>query len=159
MFKVDRFCWAEDLTSLALTSLKVRAGNRVNYRDVWNRLREGAINRFSISHPHLKDVIDHFLGALFDADPTSSAQFFIDVLGLFLDPNVEVPNKPGNLLYLAIAQQGDIRVGANVRHSRGENAGGAVESREGLVELSHVSTDGRLTLHEIDRISSISQFE
>ena len=39
---------------------------------------------------------------------------------------------------------------ADVHHLRSENAGGTIQRREGLVELSHVSAEGRFAFHQIN---------
>ena len=44
-------------------------------------------------------------------------------------------------------------------HLRGEDAGGAVEGRERLVELGHVPADRRLALDEVDREAGVGDLE
>ena len=48
---------------------------------------------------------------------------------------------------------------ARGHHLRGEDAGRAVERREGLVELGHVAADRRLALDEVDREAGVGDLE
>ena len=70
-----------------------------------------------------EDVVHDFLGAFLDADPAARAQFFVYVLGFFLDAHVEVSYETGDLFHLTVGQQSEGRVGADVRHLGGEDAG------------------------------------
>ena len=42
-------------------------------------------------------------------------------------------------------------------HLRRQDAGGAIERREGLVELGHVPADGRLAFHQVDVLAGVGQ--
>jgi len=46
---------------------------------------------------------------------------------------------------------------ADLGHLGREDAGGAVEGRESLVELGHVAADGRLALDEEDLLAGVGQ--
>ena len=53
----------------------------------------------------------------------------------------------------------DHRVLADRHHLRREDAGGAVERGEGLVEHRHVAADGGLALDEVDLLARIGDLE
>ncbi len=44
-------------------------------------------------------------------------------------------------------------------HLGGQDAGGAVEGRERLVELGHVAADRRLALDQVDREAGVGELE
>ena len=48
---------------------------------------------------------------------------------------------------------------AHLHHLRGQDAGRAVEGGEGLVQLSHVAANGRLSLDQIDVIPGVGQLQ
>ena len=48
---------------------------------------------------------------------------------------------------------------AGIHHFGREDAGGAIQRGEGLVELSHVPADGWFALHKVDREASIRNFK
>ncbi len=48
---------------------------------------------------------------------------------------------------------------AHGEHLGGEDAGGAVQGGEGLVELGHVPADGRLALHHINVVAAVGDFQ
>ncbi len=72
---------------------------------------------------------------------------------------MEVADVAGDLLDLAVAQQVDVRMPADVRHLGRQDAGRAVERREGLVELGHVAADRRLALDQVDLVAGVGQLE
>ena len=48
---------------------------------------------------------------------------------------------------------------ADIEHFRGENTGGTIQGREGLVKLRHVTADGRFSFHQDHVVSAICNFE
>ena len=55
--------------------------------------------------------------------------------------------------------QRDVRVLGHVHHLGGENAGGAVNGGEGLVELRHLAADGAFAFHHDNADAGISRVE
>ena len=53
----------------------------------------------------------------------------------------------------------NIRVRPYGNHARCQDAGCAVQGGEGLVKLSHVTTDGRLALNHVYRMTGIRDFQ
>ena len=98
-------------------------------------------------------------GAVLDAEIAAGTGVLVDVAGLpaHLDP--EVAHIAGDLLHLAEGQQVDVRVLADLHHLRSEDAGRAVERREGLVELGHLAADARLPLHQVDMLAGVGEGE
>ena len=65
----------------------------------------------------------------------------------------------GDRLDLGVRQQVDHLVLADRHHLRREDAGGAVERREGLVEHRHVAADGAGALDEVDLLAGVGDLE
>ena len=122
-------------------------------------MRKGGVDGLAVAEAGLEFVIDDFLRAFFPADAAAGAILGLDVAGAFLDGDGEIADKAIHFLHLGIGQQGDVGVIARQNHFGGQDAGRAVESWEGLIELGHVATDGWFTFHQVDRETRIGNLE
>jgi hypothetical protein len=163
LLEVDRVAVAAGLDAGlgALSGLELDAGLRVDDDELRHRLREGHVDRLPVVHAQVELVRrlalleDAGLDALLAAD----AQVFDDVAGLAPHLHREVAHVSVDLGDLGVRPDGDVGMRLHVRHLRGEDAGGAVERGEGLVELGHVAADRRLAFHEVDVLAAVGEGE
>src|SRR5208283_5409675 len=159
--QVDRMALAAgvDAGLLALAGLEVDAGFRVDDRHLRNGLREGDIDRLALAQPHVEFVYELALlvDACLDALQAADTKVFHDVARLASHRHLEVADVPIHLGHFGVGPQGDIGMGAHRRHLRGQDAGGAIEGGEGLIELGHVAADGRFPLHQVDLLAGVGK--
>lgn len=91
--------------------------------------------------------------------PAAGAEVFFDVARLLLDGDVEVADKSLDGCDLRVGIDLYVLVLSRVDHLRGQDARRAVEGREGLVELRHLTADSRLCLDDVDRESGVGDVE
>jgi hypothetical protein len=60
---------------------------------------------------------------------------------------------------VAVGQQFDSRMASSLYQARGQDAGGAVVGREGLVQPDHVPPDGGGPFHQIDLNTCIREVQ
>ncbi len=159
LVEVDGAGGAHLLADAAFAPLEPDARPVVDHGDLRNGLREGRVDRLAVSHPRFEDVIDHFPGALLDAQAAPVAGRLLDVAGFPANASAEVPDRARDLLELGVRQQCDVVVLACFRHLRRQDTGGAIERRKGLVVLRHVAADTRLALDEVDGVAGIRQLQ
>ena len=157
--EIDGIGRAEFLTGFAGAFLEVGAVWLVDDRVFRDSLREGGVDGFAVAQPGFVDIVDDFLGAFFLADATAGADCFVDIAGFLPDGDGEVAHIAIDLFHFALGVQLDIRVVASGHHLGGQDAGGAVQGGEGLVELGHMPADGWFSLDQVDRETGVGDLE
>ena len=165
LLEVDRLPIAAGLHAglLALvrqdTALEVQADFRVDQHHLGRGLRERNVHRLALAEAFIEIVVEFGLlvDAMGDALLAAGAEVFQHVPRLAADGHLEVAHIAVHFHDLRVAPQRDVLVGADLGHLRSQNAGRAVQRREGLVELGHVPADGGLTLHEVNLLAGVSQ--
>ncbi len=112
-----------------------------------HRLRERDVDGLGRLQPHV-ELVGGFGRAFLHADLAADALGPVDHGGLLADVHGEVAHVALDLVHLAVGHELDVLVLGAVDHARREDARGAVDSGESLVELGHVPTDGGLLLDD-----------
>ena len=123
LVEIDGIGRAEFFAGFAGAFLEVGAVLLVDHRVFWHCLREGGVDRFAVAQPGFVDLIDHFLGAFFLADPAAGAQLFVDIAGFLADGDGEIAHVAIHLV--TSLQVNSVMLGwrANGHHLRGQDAG------------------------------------
>ena len=159
LLEVDGLGGTEDLAGLALAPLEVGAVLGVDDRIFGHGLGEGAVDDLAIAHARLEFGVDDLARAFFDADAAAGAQVLVHVAGLLAHGDGEIADVTLHALHLAVCQQGDVLVLAHIHHLGREDAGGAVQGGEGLVQLGHMPANGGAALHQINVIARVGQLQ
>ena len=101
----------------------------------------------------LRLLIDAVGNALLAA----GAEVLVDVARPALDAHGVIADVAVHLGDFRVAPERDVRVRAHLGHLGRQNAGGAIQRRERLVELGHVAADGRLALDEVNFLARVGQ--
>ncbi len=91
--------------------------------------------------------------------PQPVQMLFVDIARFLAHGHREVAQIAIHLLHLAVGEQGDVGVLADIHHLGRQNTGRAVQRGEGLVQLGHVAANGRFPLHQIDVVPGIGQLQ
>ena len=156
---VDRAGGTDLCAHTALAVFEHAAVVRVDGRDLRHGLCEGDIDGAAVVHAEVEFVRDLLLRALLGAKAAASADIFLDEARFAADLHVEVADEAAHGFDLGVGIDVDLLVLRAVDHLRGQDARGAVERREGLVDLGHLAADGRLLFHDIDLKSGLGDVE
>ncbi len=159
LFKVDRTRRTEFFTRLAGSFNEVCAILLVHHGEFGHGLRKGCIDCLAIPKTRLVYLVDHFLRALLFTDTTACTEFFINKPGLFFDGHMKVAHIPSDIDHFAPCHQGDVRMCSRLDHARREDTCRTIQGWKGLVELCHVSANGRLTFDQINMKTRIGNFK
>ena len=124
-------------------------GDRLGIEAI-GRLPLGQILVKGVRHGHRADV-----GAL----PAAGALGLIDIAGLLLEGDPEVPRLSRNLRHIGEGMDLDVQMPAAFHQLGGNNAHGTVVGGEGLVQLGHDPADGRLGFHQMDIKAGVGQVQ
>ena len=140
-------------------ALEIEADLRVDQHHLGRGLGERDVDRLALAEALVEFVgeLGLLVDAVGDALLAAGAEVLVDVPGLALDGDGVVADVAVHLHDLGIAPQRDVLVRADLGHLRGEDAGGAIQRREGLVELRHVPADGGLALDEVNLLAGVGQ--
>ena len=156
---VDRTRGADFRAEAAFAVFQHVAGVGVDDGDLRNGLRERNIDRASIVHAEIK-LVRHLLHrAFFHACAAARTEVLVYKACFSFDLHAEIADKAADARDLAVGENADILVLRGVDHLRGQNARGAVERRECLVELCHLAADRRLLLDDVDGKSGFGDIE
>ena len=72
---------------------------------------------------------------------------------------MKLPHVPGDLFDLAVVVQLDQRVRSDGHHFGRQDARGAVQRGEGLVQLGHVAADGLQSIHQVDPVAAVRDIQ
>ena len=147
---IDRSGGADFRAYAALAVFEHVAVVRVDGRDLRHGLCEGDIDGAAVVHAEVEFVRDLLLRALLGAKSAAGADVFLDEARFAADLHVEVADEAAHGFDLGVGIDVDLLVLCAVDHLRGQDARGAVERREGLVDLGHLAADGRLLFDDID---------
>ena len=145
--------------SVSDAAFEVQADLRVDQHHLRRGLRERDIDRLALAQA-LVELVGNFgslIDAVGDALLAAGAEVLVDVARLALHRDRVVAHVAVHLGHLRVAPERDVRVRADRGHLGRQNAGRAVQRREGLVELGHVAADGRLALDEVDLLAGVGQ--
>ena len=121
--------------------------NSCNLRD---RLRKRDINCAAIVHAEIKLVRHLPHGTFFGTCAAAGANVLVDVASFFLYGNIEISDKAMDFRHFRICENSDFFILSCIDHLRSQNAGGAVQRRKSLVELSHLPADCRFLFDNIN---------
>ena len=131
----------------------------IDNRNIRNSLCERGINGASGSQSSVK-LTRCFLGRAFlRADTTSGTLAHIHASCFLADIYLKVSNETGYLFYLTVCKQVNPLMSRSLYHLRGQDTCGAVQGREGLVQLGHSSTNTRCFLHDIYFVTCICNIQ
>ena len=105
------------------------------------------------------ELANGLVGTLFDADATTVALVIIYIRGLAAHFDLEAADEATDFFHLAVGHQVDVGVCAHGGHLGGQDAGRAVQGREGFVEHGHIAADGGLTLHQMHLYARVRQIQ
>ena len=159
MGEIDGAGGAEFFAGFAGAFEEVSAVLAVDNRVLGHGLREGGVNGFAVSQTSFVNLVDHLLGTFFLADAAAGAQIGVDRAGFLFDRYREIAHVTIDMGHFSPGEQGNVGMNARRDHLGGENAGGAVEGGEGLVELSHVTANGGLTLNQENMVTCVGDLE
>ena len=137
----------------AFTCLELDAGLTVDNRHLRNGLRKGNIDCAAILQSHIEFTRSFAGRTFFGTDAAAAAHINLHAACLFADGHIEIANKTAYAFYLAICIERNIFMVCCIHHLRCQDAGRAVECREGFVELRHTAADCRLLLHNINLVA------
>src|SRR5581483_1447728 len=90
---------------------------------------------------------------------TADAQIFDYIPRLAPDRHSIIAHIALDLYYFRVGPEGDVFVRPDGGHFWGQNAGGAIQCGEGLIEFGHVPADARLAFNEKSLLSGVTQRE
>ena len=143
----------------ALVFGKLHALVLVDNCDTGNSLCVGYVDCFPVDKSELVlvgDVLDRTLG---DTVTASSTLTGVDVPCFLEDGDLEVSRLSIDFQNLVIGQNIDVRVSVTVRHLRRKDTRGTVVRREGLVQTAHHSSDGRISLYQVDVNAAVCKIQ
>ena len=126
----------------ALAGLELDALLGIDAGDVGNGLCERDIDGRARVQAHVELVPALAGGAFLHARAAAGALGGVHIARLFADGDGEVAHEAGDLFDLGVGDDVDLLALGGVHHLRGEDAGRAVQGREGLVQLRHAAADG-----------------
>ena len=142
---------ADDRVEAQTGALVQRVGGRDGLRERnMDGSPVGQADIVLIGHRHRTDI-----GAVV----ADLAGFGINEDRLGLDPGLEVADKAGDAVDLALYHQRDLGMLGHLDHLRRQDALRAIQGREGLGQLQHVAADGRLLLDQHDFETGIGKVE
>ena len=130
----------------------------VDQEGVGDRLREGDVDRLPHADPGV-ELARHEGRADLGAGVAGDAGDLVDPARVLPHRDLVVPGRTAHALDLGVGPQGDVLVLAHRNHLRRQDAGGAVEGREGLVEHGHLPADGAELLDEVDLLPGARDFQ
>ena len=113
----------------------------------------------TVIHAKVELVRNLLLRALFGAETATRADVFLYIASLALDGHFEVADKALDIGHFGIGEDADLLVLRHIHHFRGQDARRAVQRRERLVELCHLTADGRLGFHDIHREARVRDIQ
>ncbi|CDC70437.1 unknown [Candidatus Colimorpha enterica] len=155
LFVIDSSRSAYLCADSALAVLQHVAVIGIDDRNLRHCLGKRNIDRAAVVKPEVESVRHLLLRALFGAGSASGTFKLVNKSCFSLYRDREVSDKSLNRRNLAVRIYLYLLVLRAVDHFRGQNAGCAVERREGLVKLSHLSADCRLFFDDIDLKSRV----
>ena len=150
---------AELLADTAFAGFQLHTGVGINHRHIGNSLGKGGVNGAAGVEAPVELVQGLLGGAFLLADTAAGTLIHIHIAGLLADIHSEIAHKAGNLFHLGPGMYGDILVSRSLHHLRGQNTGRAVQGGEGLIQLAHTATNGRLLFHDIHLIAGIGNIQ
>ncbi len=152
---VDGLCAADLFAESADALVQLQAIVRVNGSDLRYGLCERNIDAGAGIEAEVELVRYLLLRALLGAETAACALVLIDISCLPLDRHVEVADEALYICDFTIAIDVNLIMLANLNHLRGYDTGRAVECREGLVKLCHLTADGRFCFDNVYIIAGI----
>jgi hypothetical protein len=145
--------------SVSDAALEVEADFGIDQHHLGRGLRERDIDRLALAEALVELVgeLRLLIDAVGDAFLAAGAEVLVDVARLALDGDGEVADVAVHLGDFGVAPERDVLVRADLGHLRRQDAGGAVERGERLVELRHVAADGGLALDQEDLLAGVGQ--
>ena len=137
----------------AFTCLELNAGLAVDNRHLGNRLRKRNIDCAAILQSHIEFTRSFAGRTFFGTDAAAAAHISLHAACLFADCHIKIAHEAAHAFYLAIGIERNIFMVCCIHHLRCQDAGRAVECREGFVELRHTAADCRLLLHNINLVA------
>ena len=137
----------------AFTGLELDAGLTVDNGHLRNCLRKRNIDCAAILQSHIEFARSFARRTFFGTDTAAAAHISLHTACFFADGHIKITHKAAYAFYLAIGIERNIFMICRIHHLRCQDAGRAVECREGFVELRHTAADCRLLLHNIYLIS------
>ena len=131
----------------------------VNGRHLRHSLCKGNIDGMAVVHTQIEFVGYLFLGALFGAQSASGADILLDIPCLSFDRHIKIAHKALHIGHFGIGENPDFLILCHIHHFRCQNAGSAVQGREGLVQLGHFAADRGLGFHNIHREAGIGNIQ
>ena len=142
-------CRANLGADATFTGLELDAGLAVNNRHLRNGLCKGNIDCAAILQSHIEFARSFAGRTFFGTNAAAAAHISLHAACFFADCHIKITHKAAYAFYLAIGIERNIFMIRCIHHLRCQDAGRAVECREGFVELRHTAADCRLLLHNI----------
>jgi len=155
--QINGLVLAHARTNLTFSLFKVKAVF-MDIRDQGNGLRKVYVDGF-ICRQVLIVWIRDLDGAVLDTGPTARAIFLDNVPGLFVQGDLEVSCFSFYSANFCIGQNLYVGMPADLDQFRRENSHGAIIGGIGLVQLGHMSANGRRFLNQINLIARIGQIQ
>ncbi len=124
-----------------------------------HRLREGDVDGAAKAEALVELAFDLAHHAGFLAGAAARTDVGVDVARLLADLDREVADVALDVFDLGVGHEGDVGVFAQGRHLGSQDAGGAVERGEGLVEHGHMAADRGVALDQRDVLAGGRQLE
>ena len=97
--------------------------------------------------------------ALGDADAAAGALGVVHAGGLASHLDLELANAAAHFFHLVIGEQLDVGVLGHLDHLGRQDAGRAIQRREGLVQLGHVAADRLVALDQVNLVTGLGDVE
>ena len=144
-------------TALALGELDAACGVQNSY--VRDRLCKRDVSSVTVAQSQVISIRNILYRTLFGTSAASGTFIFIDKTSLAADLNAEVAHESGHSLYFTVGIDSDLVILCAFYHLRSQNTGRAVQCRECLIDLCHLTADGGFFFYDIDRIASLCDIQ
>ena len=155
LFVVDCASGANCRAQSALALCELDAASRIQNGNVRDCLCKRNVCSMTVAQTQVVGIRYILNRTLFGTCTASGTLILVNITSLPANLNAEVADKTGNCFDFTIRINGDILILCAFYHFRCQNTRRAVQCRECLIDLCHLTADSRFFLNDINRIASI----
>ena len=156
---VDRTGRANCRTQTALALGELDAACGVQNSNVRDRLCKRDICSVTVAQSQIVSVRNVLYRALFRTCTAAGTLILIDKTSLTANLDAEVAHETGHCFYFTVGVDRDLVVLCTFYHFRCQDTGRAVQCRECLIDLCHLTADGRFLFDDVYRIAGFCNIQ
>ena len=148
-----------DIVLAVLEAFHVKTVVRGDCGHLRNSLGKRNVDRLAVVQVQVECVRNFLVRTLFDTRSAARAFRLVNIARMAFDVHLEVSDISFHTCNFRVGEDADVRILADFSHFRRDDTGRAVQCRESLVKLRHLSADRIVLLNNINRKSRVRNVE